>query len=127
MLKGPRPSNAAWRRAGRVRPRNQRRGTAMIHAAPTARSGPRRAEVLQAAERCIQRHGIRKTTMDDIAREAGTSRPSIYRHFADREELLLSLSTAHTRALTVRARAVIASRGSLSDRIVEGLLCLAED
>jgi len=101
----------------------------MGNVALTARAGApgMRAELLRAADRCIQRHGIRKTTMDDIAREAGMSRPSLYRHFADREELLLALSTAHARALTTRTLAAIAAYGSFSERLVEGLLCLAED
>jgi len=50
-----------------------------------------RSTILQAAARCIPRHGIRKTTMDDIAREAAMSRPSVYRCFADREDILLAL------------------------------------
>jgi AcrR family transcriptional regulator len=35
-----------------------------------------RERILAAAERCIDRHGIRKTTMDDIASEVGLSRPA---------------------------------------------------
>src|SRR4051812_49890187 len=101
----------------------------MGNVALTSNAGaPRmRAELLRAADRCIQRHGIRKTTMDDIAREAGMSRPSLYRHFAGREELLLALSTAHARALTTRTLAAIASYGSFSERLVGSLLFLAGD
>jgi AcrR family transcriptional regulator len=86
-----------------------------------------RSEVLRAASRCIQRHGVHKTTMDDIAREAGISRPSIYRHFSDREDLLFALTTDHFRALTKRAHAVLARQDSFAERLVEGLLYLAEN
>lgn len=81
---------------------------------------------MRAAERCIQRHGIRKTTMDDIAREAGISRPSIYRFFADREELLVALIEDHARALTARTHKFLARQASFEDALVEGLLYLAE-
>jgi len=81
---------------------------------------------MRAAERCIQRHGIRKTTMDDIAREAGISRPSIYRFFADREELLVALTEEHSRALTARTHKFLARQASFEDALVEGLLYLAE-
>ena len=95
------------------------------HRAPAA-TGDARTTILQAAERCIQRHGIRKTTMDDVAREAGMSRPSVYRYFADREDLLLALLSEHSRALTERARRFIEQQPSVEDGLVEGLLYLAE-
>lgn len=85
-----------------------------------------RRTVLQAAEACIARHGIRKTTMDDIAREAGMSRPSIYRFFADREELLLALTKQHSQALSTKARAFIERQPTFDDALVEGLVYLAD-
>jgi AcrR family transcriptional regulator len=57
-----------------------------------------------AAERFIDRHGIHKTTIDDIASEVGLSCPSIYRYFADRDNLLIDLIARHARALLDRAR-----------------------
>ncbi|GAA0628869.1 hypothetical protein GCM10009547_35670 [Sporichthya brevicatena] len=82
--------------------------------------------MLRAAERCIQRHGIRKTTMDDIAREAGISRPSVYRYFADREDLLLALLDERSRALTERARKFIDQFPTVEEGLVEGLVYIAE-
>src|SRR6201987_3619752 len=81
-----------------------------------------RERILAAAERCIDRHGIRKTTMDDIASEVGLSRPSVYRYFAGRDDLLVELMTRHARALNDRAHKSISRQGSLPDQIVEGLL-----
>ena len=37
--------------------------------------------LLDAAARCIGRWGIRKTSLDDVAREAGVSRATVYRMF----------------------------------------------
>jgi AcrR family transcriptional regulator len=85
-----------------------------------------RERILAAAERCIDRHGIRKTTMDDVACEVGLSRPSVYRYFADRDDLLIELITRHARALLDRARKSIARQSSLSDQIVESVLYTAE-
>ncbi|HEY4043151.1 MAG TPA: helix-turn-helix domain-containing protein, partial [Rhodopila sp.] len=51
---------------------------------PPASTDDARERILAAAQRCIDRHGIRKTTMDDIASELGLSRPNVYRYFADR-------------------------------------------
>jgi AcrR family transcriptional regulator len=99
-------------------------------ASPRQRARPAsvdvRSMILRAAERCVQRHGIRKTTMDDIARDARISRPSVYRYFADREDLLLALMSDHSRALTERARRFIDKYPSVEDGLVEGLFYLAD-
>jgi AcrR family transcriptional regulator len=81
---------------------------------------------MRAAVRCIQRHGIRKTTMDDIAREAGISRPSIYRFFADREELLVALTEEHSRALITRTHKFLARQATFEDALIEGMIYLAQ-
>jgi AcrR family transcriptional regulator len=85
-----------------------------------------RERILAAAERCIHRHGIRKTTMDDVASEVGLSRPSVYRYFADRDDLLIELITRHARALLVRARKSVSRQSSLPDQIIETVLYTAE-
>src|ERR1700735_2474066 len=94
-------------------------------AAPTS-TDDARERIVAAAERCIERHGIRKTTMDDVACEAGLSRPSVYRYFADRDDLLIELITRHSQALLVRARKSISRQSSLADQIVETVLYTAE-
>src|SRR5580658_7675524 len=95
---------------------------------PTAPSGTddARERILAAAERCIDRHGIRKTTMDDVACEVGLSRPNVYRYFSDRDDLLIELITRHARALLDRARKSISRQGSLADQIVESVLYIAD-
>jgi AcrR family transcriptional regulator len=85
-----------------------------------------RERILAAAERCIDRHGIRKTTMDDIASEVGLSRPSVYRYFADRDDLLIELITRHGRVLVDRTRKSISRQSTLQDQIVESLLYVAD-
>jgi AcrR family transcriptional regulator len=85
-----------------------------------------RERILAAAERCVGRHGIRKTTMDDIACEVGSSRPSVYRYFADRDDLLIELISRHGRALLDRAHKSISRQSSLADQIIESLLYIAD-
>ncbi len=48
-----------------------------------------RREVLAATLRCLSRWGLSKTTLDDIAREAGCSRATVYRLFPGGKESLL--------------------------------------
>jgi AcrR family transcriptional regulator len=98
------------------------------HRGPTSPTGTDdvRERILAAAERCIDRHGVRKTTMDDIASEVGLSRPSVYRYFADRDDLLVELITRHGQALLDRAQKTISLKSSFSDQIVESLLYIAD-
>jgi len=80
----------------------------------------------RAAERCVDRHGIHKTTMEDIAREAGISRPSVYRYFEDRDELLLAVMAERSGALIERAHRFMRRQPTFDDAIVEGLLYIAD-
>ena len=79
---------------------------------------------LTAAEACFERYGVGKTTMEDIARMAGVSRPTIYRHFADRESLILAVVMRRARALIEKAQAYMRRQGSFEDQLVEGLIFL---
>ena len=48
-------------------------------------SSPVRARVLQAAKIVFARYGFRKAAMEDIAREAGVSRPALYQWFSNKK------------------------------------------
>ncbi len=52
-----------------------------------------REGVLDAAESCLERFGLAKTTIEDVAQEAGLSRATVYRQFGNRDGLLLALAT----------------------------------
>jgi AcrR family transcriptional regulator len=48
-----------------------------------------RDRLCAASYRCVARYGMAKTTIEDVARESGISRATIYRHFpGGRDELL---------------------------------------
>lgn len=49
--------------------------------------------ILDAASTLIQRWGYNKTTIDDIARQAGVAKGTIYLHWKTREELFTALLT----------------------------------
>lgn len=49
-----------------------------------------RDSLLDAADRLLGRTGYRKATLDDVARESGVGRRTIYLHFPSKEELFLS-------------------------------------
>jgi len=51
----------------------------------------RKKDILDAALKCFLNFGYAKTSMDDVAKAAGLSRPLIYLKFKNKEDLLLGL------------------------------------
>ena len=51
----------------------------------------RRDELLDVAARLLDEGGLGAVTMETVATEAGVSRPLVYKHFANREELIADL------------------------------------
>ena len=58
---------------------------------PDATAQDPNGPILDAALVEFDRHGIRKVALDDVARRAGVSRTTIYRRFANRDELVAAV------------------------------------
>ncbi len=71
---------------------------------------------------CVARQGVRKTTLDDVAREAGCSRATLYRYFASKQAVLDA--ALHTEALRITAALAdaAAAAGTVEDVVVALLL-----
>ncbi len=76
------------------------------------------ARAVAATLTCIARHGLAKTTIDDIAREAGCSRASLYRYFGGRAELVAVAVQAEAARITEQLRAAADAAESLEDVLV---------
>jgi AcrR family transcriptional regulator len=63
----------------------------MLHVAPEATTD-RHTRILDAAERCFARAGIHRTTMQDVASEAGMSPGNLYRYFPSKDALAAGLA-----------------------------------
>lgn len=61
-----------------------------------------RARVLAAAERLFAEHGATVVSMEDIAREAGVGKGTLYRRYPDRAALAVALLDEHERRLQER-------------------------
>lgn len=46
------------------------------------------ARIVEAAVNCVKRWGIEKVTLNDIAKEAGVTRPTVYSYFSNRDEVV---------------------------------------
>lgn len=77
----------------------------------------RREDIVASAFVQFMRYGYRRTSMEDIARETGVSRASLYRHFANKEEIFRTLATAlHEQAVTA-AEAGLKEPGPIAGRV----------
>jgi len=52
--------------------------------------GEAKERLCEAALECFIRHGYEKTSMSDIAKEAGIARPTLYKHFKTKTEMLFT-------------------------------------
>lgn len=78
----------------------------------TARSrakSDRRTQLIAAAERLVAEHGYLAVRLEDIGAAAGVSGPAIYRHFPNKEALLVELLVGISTRLLAGARDVVAT------------------
>ncbi len=78
--------------------------------APSRRSrlkSDRRLQLLAAAERLFAERGFQAVRLEDIGAAAGVSGPAIYRHFLNKESLLVELLVGISTRLLAGARDVI--------------------
>jgi AcrR family transcriptional regulator len=76
-----------------------------------------RDAILEAARRRFLRFGPRKTTMDEVAREAGCSRTTLYAHFRNMEDLYARLLEQDAEAFIQEASGVLAGPGGAGRKI----------
>jgi AcrR family transcriptional regulator len=82
---------------------------------------------MDAAVRCVQRHGLQKTSLGDIASEAGVTRPTVYAYFEGRNELLHAAMLRAASDLVERLVEYVRGFDDPADQVVENLLfCLRE-
>ncbi|MFN7133239.1 MAG: TetR/AcrR family transcriptional regulator [Myxococcales bacterium] len=72
----------------------------------TDAKGRTRARLLRAATRLFQKNGYRKTSVDDVAREAGVAKGTVYVHFKNKSELLFHAIAEEKKQLVAPFRAL---------------------
>lgn len=66
---------------------------------------PREVAIIEAAFRVFSRYGVQRTTMNDIAKEAGISRQTLYNTFSNKDEVLRATIRLHTERTIQRIEA----------------------
>lgn len=108
----------------------------MLYPVPMARNGTAswgsdapttideaRNRLIDAAEACFTRFGAAKTTLEDIATQAGVSRATVYRYFdGGRDEIILAVVLREARDFLDSLARRVEREDTLEDAIVEGVL-----
>lgn len=79
---------------------------------------PKSAAILDAAFQTFFHYGIKRTTMDDIARAAGMSRPALYLVYKNKSDIYRACVLAMTDQLKERLAAIPHATGSVEERIM---------
>ncbi len=87
---------------------------AMTNTAADSSTTASERAILAAARAEFERYGVRRTTMDDIARRAGISRSTLYRRFPTKETLFEQLVHEDSQAMMARLGTVAAGRDAQS-------------
>jgi AcrR family transcriptional regulator len=81
-----------------------------------------RERLLNAAEVCFERFGLRRTTIDDVAREAKVSRSTVYRYFDGRGDLLVAAYLRENQAVNEKLKVLMRRPGTFADRFLEATM-----
>ena len=73
--------------------------------------------IADAALRLVGRYGLAKLTLDDVAREAGCSRATLYRHYPGKQALLAAVVATETSRLRAGLDEVLADVTTLEEAL----------
>ena len=85
-----------------------------------ASEDPRQAAILNSAFQAFATYGFRKTSMDDIAKGAGMSRPAVYLHYKNKEAIVRELTR-----LYYEQKTALVAQALTGDGTVPGILARA--
>ncbi len=97
--------------------------TVVPFVAPTTAESPHRVRIIDGTLACLARHGTVKTTVDDIARESGVSRATVYRAFpGGRDEILGAVVDTEMARLFSALGVRLGNAGDLTTALVGGIV-----
>lgn len=94
---------------------------------PPANDTEARQRLLEAAQRCIERFGVEKTAIADVAAEVGVTRRTVYRYFNSTDELLRAAFALTAGGIVGRMLAHVRRYRQPGVRLIEAMLFLMRE
>lgn len=82
---------------------------------------PRQTQILQAAWRCFSTYGFRKSSMADIAKGAGMSRPALYQYYRNKEDIFRATAAIAYDLAEAQVAEAIEAPGTPEERLSRAL------
>ncbi|MEV0737014.1 helix-turn-helix domain-containing protein [Streptomyces sp. NPDC050549] len=77
----------------------------------------KRDDIVTAAVDVFSRYGFRQTSMELVARAAGVSRPALYQHFANKQDVFAAVAARVTDVMTDAAHRARDAGGTPADQV----------
>lgn len=87
----------------------------------------RRDDLIDAAMRVFYRHGFHASSLDDIQKEGGISRPTLYNHFKSKDELIVAAMRRRDEIFRNRLMKFVESKGRTPRERLEAVFDFHED
>ncbi|MEO7991229.1 MAG: TetR/AcrR family transcriptional regulator [Chryseolinea sp.] len=84
-------------------------------------------KILNGAVGLFMKYGLRSISMDDIARHLSVSKKTLYQHFADKEDLITIVLSAHIEANRKQYEAITDNSANAIDELAQISQCLRKD
>lgn len=81
-----------------------------------------RRRIVDAATACVDRAGLAKTSLSDVAAEAGVTRQTVYRYFPSLNDILRAVALAGVEEFAGRMERHLAAFGSATEVAVESVV-----
>lgn len=81
-----------------------------------------RRRIVEAATACLDRAGLAKTSLSDVAAEAGVTRQTVYRYFPGLKDILRAVALAGVEEFAGRMERHLATFGTAADAAVESVV-----
>ena len=85
-----------------------------------------RTKLIDSAYQCFDRFGVKKTSMEDIAKQAGVSRQSVYRPFSSKQEILESICSLEAVKVNAEVRKRLGRQKKFDELVTEVLLLIVK-
>src|SRR3954465_8612978 len=93
-----------------------------VLAAPAEAGDETADRIVEAAFEQAEDFGLRRFTMEDVARRVGLSRVTVYRYFPGKDRLLHAILMRELRRFLDRLDAVVSRQETVDEKLTEGLV-----